>query len=120
MENSSQTPQRDDRQADGRHKIDPAAGIPFSATNQPPAELKRAGWAKRKRGKELVKQILELGFIGADNSKIKPMIAKYFGVDESEITVEMVMVFRQAEKAIQQNDTNAFRADGQHFSNQRS
>lgn len=84
-------------------------GVPFSKENQPSPESKKAGWAKKKSGQELAKAILELKFYGKTKSQIGKQAAEYFGVPEEEITIEQIMIFRQAEKAIQEGDTQAFK-----------
>lgn len=83
---------------------------PFTKENQPPPEAKKEGWAKKKRGQELAKAVLELAFKGMGNSELKNKAAEYFGVTPDQITVEMMMLFRQAELAIQKADTQAFNA----------
>lgn len=83
-------------------------GIPFSAENQPSPDAKKAGWAKKLRGQELAKAVLELAFKGKANAETKKEAAEYYGIDTSEITVEMMLLFRQAEKAIDSSDTQAF------------
>ena len=88
----------------------PDAPKPFSSENQPTSEEKRQGWAKKKRGRELIEHILNLTFKGHPKSEIRKQMAEYFGVPESQITIEQVMLFRQAEKAIQKGDTAAFNA----------
>jgi hypothetical protein len=85
-------------------------GIPFGEQKQPSSEAKKAGWARRNRGIELVKNILSLKFKGAKDSDLRKKIAQYFGVPENDITVEDMMIFRQSEKAIKNADTNAFKA----------
>lgn len=88
----------------------PDNGKKFSKNYQPPPENKAAGKWRKKQGQELAKAILDLAFKGMKNSELKKAAAEYYGVDEKEITVEMMMVFRQAEKAIQKADTPAFNA----------
>lgn len=83
---------------------------PFTSENQPSPEAKRAGWLKKKRGPELAKAILDLAFKGQKNQKLKKAAATYFGLPETEITNEMMLLFKQAEKAIQYADTQAFNA----------
>lgn len=83
-------------------------GIPFSKENQPTPQQKREGWAKRKRGAELVKHILEQKFVGAKDGLLKKEIAQYFGCPESEITNEMAMTFRQVQKSLSKVDTQAY------------
>lgn len=85
-------------------------GVPFGKKPQPSREAKRNGWAKKKRAQELAKAVLDLAFKGMEDSNLKSKAAEYFGVPEKKITVEMMMLFRQAEKAIQKADTPAFKA----------
>jgi len=102
----AETPENRPANAPFRGAID---GKPFTSENQPAPEQKSAGWAKKKRGAELAKLILNLPFKGAKDSKIKELAAEYFGVPQDEVTVEQVMTFRQAEKAIQKADTQAYK-----------
>lgn len=82
----------------------------FSSTYQPSPQAKSAGLLKRKTGVELARAILQLSFEGAKDSPLKKAAAEYFNVSEEEITVEMMLLFRQAEKAVQKGDTRAFEA----------
>lgn len=83
-------------------------GIPFGQQPQPTPEQKRAGWLKKKRAQELAKAVLELSFKGMKDPKVKREAAAYFGIEPSDLTVEMMLLFRQAQKAIEQSDTYAF------------
>lgn len=83
---------------------------PFSAENQPSPEAKKAGWLKKKRAQDLAKAMLELTITGKKNDKLKKEAAEYFGIDPSEITVEVMLLFKQAQKAIEKSDTQAFNA----------
>jgi hypothetical protein len=95
----------------GRHgKMGPDTGVKFSKDYQPSGAAKSAGKLAKKRGQELAKAVLELTFKGMKDSGLKKLAAEYFGIDEKEITIEMMLLFRQAEKAIQKADTNAFNA----------
>jgi hypothetical protein len=82
----------------------------FSKNNQPTSEAKKAGWLKKKRSYELVKAVLDLSFKGKKNTVIKKQAALYFGVSEDDITMEVMLIFKQVEKAIQKADTPAFNA----------
>jgi len=93
-----------------KHRIDPTVGTPFTKERQPSPAAKSAGWAKRKRGMELAKAVLNLAFKGKKDSQVKKEASEYFGIPQKDITVEMMLLFRQAEKAIQKGDTQAFRA----------
>lgn len=79
-----------------------------STDSQPSPEAKKAGWAKKLKGQELAKAVLELAFKGTGKGEIKKAAAEYYGITEDEITVEMMLLFRQAEKAIDKSDTYAF------------
>jgi hypothetical protein len=88
----------------------PPDSAKFTSTNQPSGEAKRNGLLKRKTGVELARAILQLSFEGAKDSPLKKAAAEYFKIPEKEITVEMMLMFRQAEKAVQKGDTRAFDA----------
>lgn len=81
--------------------------VMFSKQRQPSPAQKAAGWAKKRKGQELAKFILEQKFIGAEKSKLRGLISSYFGVDEKQITTEMMILFRVIEKAIQKADIAA-------------
>jgi hypothetical protein len=92
-------------------------GVPFTSERQPSPEAKSAGWMRKLKGQQLARAVLELAFKGATDSKIKQQATEYFGIPEDQLTVEMMLHFRQAEKAIQKADTQAYnaimaRADG--------
>jgi hypothetical protein len=109
-EQKPETTQKPHNEGTGRHKIDPQAGVKFTAENQPSSESKKKGWAKKKAGSDLAKALLGLKYNGPANSKLKAEIAAAFGVKEDAITVEMMMTLRQVEKSIAKNDTYAFNA----------
>lgn len=88
----------------------PTNGKKFSKTYQPGSEAVKAGIWRKKRGMELAKAILELNFKGAENSDLLRRASDYFKIPQKDITVEMMLLFRQAEKAIQKADTQAFNA----------
>jgi len=94
-------------------------GVPFGKAGQagndrtqkqPSKEAKKNGWLKKKKGLELVQAVFELSFIGMKDSQLKKAAAEYFGLPQKEISAEMMLVFRQVEKAIQKADTHAFNA----------
>lgn len=105
------TPKKPQKVAGGRGKMNGnETGIPFGEQPQPTAEAKRLGWLKKKRGPELAKAILDLAFKGDKNPKLKKDAARYFGLPEDEINNEMMLLFKQAQKAIESSDTQAFNA----------
>lgn len=85
-------------------------GVPFTKENQPSPEAKSMGWLKKNKGPELVKAIFDLAFQGNKRNRLKKAAAQYYGLDEKEVAVEMMLVFRQIEKAIQKSNTQAFTA----------
>lgn len=91
----------------------------FSSTNQPSPEAKSAGWWKKRKGKDVLKALLQLKFDGSHldslgqiiiPNKIRQQASLYFGVPEAYITVEMIAAMKQLAMAIQTGDTNAFNA----------
>ena len=82
----------------------------FTKDRQPSAEAKRAGWARKRQGAELARTVLELAFKGLKDHPIKQQASQYFGIPEKEISVEMMMHFAQARKAIEEGDTSAYDA----------
>lgn len=83
-------------------------GNGFDQIGQPSPEEKRKGWLKKKRGNELAKAILSLAMEGKGNDELKRSAAEYFDLPLEEITVEALLILKQAEKAIKKADTQAF------------
>lgn len=90
--------------------VPPDTPKPFTSDNQPTPEAKREGWLKKKRAQELVKAVLELNFQGGKGAALKKEAAEYFGIDAKEITIEMMLLYKQTKKAIDDSDTQAFNA----------
>lgn len=85
----------------------PPSPKPFTKENQPSAASKKAGWAKRR----ILKDILEITTGATFNNSTtdyRELTAKYLGIPPQEVTVRMVMDFRQIEKAIMKADTPAY------------
>jgi AraC-like DNA-binding protein len=75
--------------------------------NQPNPALKKAGWAKRKRSRELVQALLEQEHIG--DPLLKAQCAIYFNCSPDEVTNELMVIGTQVFKAIQDGDIEAAR-----------
>lgn len=78
--------------------------------DQPSPESKKAGWAKRKLAIGIAKALMERGFVGEAGGKLKAAAARYLDLPEEEVTVELMLHFRQIEKAIKKSDTQAYNA----------
>lgn len=83
---------------------------PFTEKNQPPGEVKSLGWKRKQFGQELARNLLRLDFAGNDDGKTKAAAARYFNLNPDDMTVELLMLFKQIERAIDKSDTQAFRA----------
>ncbi len=115
QETSEQQPKKKRPGRNGNVPPEPTKG--FHVLGQPSPDAKKAGWERKRKTKELANAILDLEFVGAKGSSLKKQAAQYLGIPESQVSVRMMMLFRQAEKAIQKGDTAAFnaymdRADG--------
>lgn len=88
----------------------PPPGKKFSRDNQPSAQAKKDGWERRKKGMALVRTILSLTMTGETSKTIRRRCADFFGIPEQDLTVEDLLHFKQAERAIKSGDTNAYKA----------
>lgn len=87
----------------------PITTKPFTKENQPSRESKRLGWAK----KNALKDILNLStgkIFDGEKKNYRKLAATYLGIPEKDVTIRMVMEFRQIEKAIKDGETSAFNA----------
>ena len=80
-------------------------GKKFSSENQPTAEAKKKGWQK----KRLLKDLADILLQGDKLNEFKKL-AEDLGIDltDDEMTLEVAMSLKQAEKAIQKGDTSAY------------
>lgn len=74
----------------------------LTALNQPPARLKKLGWAK----KRLIREVLQTSVPKTETVK---KLAKLYGLNQREMSLELALVLAQAVKGMD-GDTNAFRA----------
>lgn len=107
---NKETSEKPAKRAGRNGNVPPDTPKPFTAENQPSSDAKKEGWLRKKRAQELVKAMLELNFKGDKNTALKKEAAEYFGINAKEITVEMLLVYKQTKKAIEESDTQAFNA----------
>ena len=84
----------------------PKTPKPFSKTHQPSNAVKQAGWDRKK----LLKDMLGLTTNGKfpDKKDYRKLASQYLGINEEDVTIKMVMDFKQIEKAITKGDTFAY------------
>jgi ribosomal 50S subunit-associated protein YjgA (DUF615 family) len=87
-------------------KRPPENGKKFSKDYQPSGENKSKGKAKSR----LLKDLLEMAFVGAKGAKLRKAAAAYMNLPEETITLEDMMHYRQIEKAISKSNTFAYQA----------
>lgn len=108
QKNTRKTPVR---KATGKGGIMPPGGRGFDVAGQPSSESKKAGWAKKKSGRDLVIAFFETPFSAttpAAKSKLQKF-ANAYGLQPEEVTVELMAIHAQVEKAVLNGDTYAFR-----------
>ena len=82
-------------------------GVPFSADNQPPGELKSKGHQKKKLLKDILSAALDPN---GEHAKMIVACAAYMEKEPTEITLADLMHFRIAQKAVQKQDVFAYQA----------
>lgn len=82
-------------------------GNPFTTKNQPTGKQKSEGWLKKKLLKDMLGLSTSANFQGS-KTDYRKLTAEYLGIQEKEVTIKMVMEFRQIEKAILKGDTSSF------------
>lgn len=87
----------------------PPSPKPFSKTNQPSNEAKKAGHTRRRLLKDILNITTGAKFEGSAKD-YRFLTAKYLGIPENQVSIRMVMDFRQIEKAILKGDTQAYNA----------
>lgn len=71
--------------------------------NQPPAELKKLGWANKK----ILRNILEARLPSPQDEKVKDL-ATAFGLKPEELTISMAMHFKMIQKVLQEGNVSAY------------
>ena len=91
----------------GPGKMNPSTGKKFSKDYQPDPKKVSEGIRRTYALRELLG--LRTGSMKTKTDKdYRTVTAAYFGIEEDQVTVKMVMEFRQIEKAIRKSDTSAF------------
>lgn len=80
----------------------------FSSSNQPAPGRIKAGKAKVKFTRELLKQMLSMPYKFAADSQIKQQLIKAYGPTIENMSVAEVMSLQQMQKAVLKGDTQAF------------
>jgi hypothetical protein len=101
-ENPENTPKRTGKGAMNGNET----GIPYSKDNQPSPEAKKEGIRRAKSTRDLLNRIV--GEIPGTSKDYVQLTAAFFNIEADEVTVRMIMDFRQAEKAIKGN-TQAYK-----------
>lgn len=83
-------------------------GKKFSADNQPSSEAKSEGLRRYWATRNMVNAVA--GKFSDDDTDYAGLTARYYGVPVEQVTVKMIMDFRQMEKAIKEGDTRAYKA----------
>lgn len=84
-------------------------GVSFAKQPQPSGTAKSLGWKKKRLLKDLLSISTGSIFEGSQKNYRK-ITAAYFQIAEKDVTVLMIMQYRQVEKAILKGDTFAFNA----------
>ena len=84
-------------------------GRPFSKENQPDPKRKSEGAKRHWVLRDLLNKVTGQKFEGS--AKVyRDLCARYFQIEPSQVTVKMIMDFRQIERAILKGDTTAYKA----------
>jgi hypothetical protein len=85
----------------------------FTSSNQPSRESKRQGQLKGHRGAELVRALLDVRPSKLGTSKHRVLCrqaAAFFGMHEKDVTYEVMMFYKVAERVFKSGDVVAFNA----------
>ena len=85
-------------------------GIPFSADNQPSCELKSEGKRKATLLKDLLSISTSKQFGPDEQNNYGRLTSEYLGIPEEKVDIQMIMHFRQIQRAISKSDTYAYTA----------
>lgn len=83
----------------------------FTSENQPPGELKSAGWKKKKFTRDTIRAMLDLPFKGSKDLDWYKKLVEIFGEEALEgITMGQLMTLRQQQVASENGSTPAYSA----------
>jgi hypothetical protein len=85
-------------------------GVPFSADNQPSGELKSEGKKKARLLKDLLSISTSKEFGSEEQNNYRRLTSQYLGIPEEQVDIQMIMHFRQIQRAISKSDTYAYTA----------
>lgn len=86
------------------NKRPPLQGKKFSKEYQPSGEAKSKGKVKSR----LLKDILEMAFVGPKGGRLKKAAAAYLDIQEEDLTVEDILHIRQIQVAVSKQNTFAY------------
>lgn len=104
VENTEQTPKRKGKGAMNGNET----GRSFTSENQPSPEAKSEGMKRHWSTKKMLEAVA--GKFSDSQTDFAKLTADYYGVTLEQVTVKMIMDFRQLEKAIKKGDTRAYEA----------
>ncbi|MFA9219856.1 MAG: hypothetical protein ACEQSL_01575 [Sediminibacterium sp.] len=84
-----------------------AKGKPFTEDLQPSPELKKAGWAKRKFSRDLIKELLDHPYKFKEGSQIAEQLKQAFGDDILNTGAGAIITAQQIQKSILEGDTQS-------------
>lgn len=87
----------------------PSNGVKFTPENQPSGEAKSIGMRRKFALRDLLSLSTGQKFEGSQKD-YRDACAIYFQIQPEDVTVKMIMEFRQIEKAILKGDTQAYNA----------
>ena len=97
---------REDLYDVGKNK--PNLATQWSATHQPDPEKQKATKARKKITREIIKEMLSVGYNFANDSQIKKQLVTAFGEGALKLTTFEIMTMQQVQKAILKADTQSY------------
>lgn len=85
-------------------------GVPFSADNQPSAQLKSNGHKRNRFLKDLLAVAVSKEIGTEEEKEYLRLASVYFQIPEDEIELQQLLHFRQIQRALTKSDTYAYTA----------